>query len=315
MSGDVKPDQAATVQVGEQLRLGRERLGLELSAIADEQHLRPAVIQAIENGDYSKIDSELFLKGYVRAYARQIGLDADSVIADLDRELEPARQQREREQQANPLVSIERAKRRKRQVAKLLAVLLVVAVGAYLIVGYLAEREADSDAAPLSGTESASDLPVVEERQPLIRPEQGDQMTGPVTSDEVVDPDIATADALAEEARPEELSADQDQVPVTPQSSELEPEPEQVVAAEVTEGRLQMTFSDDCWIQVTDAGGNRLVSSLRRRGDLLDVAGEAPLRVVIGAVSAVESIQFQGDALDIGDLRVVNNRSEFTLEL
>ncbi|MBE0485104.1 RodZ domain-containing protein [Marinobacter sp.] len=315
MSGDVKPDQAATVRVGEQLRLGRERLGLELSAIAAEQHLRPSVIQAIENGDYSKVDSELFLKGYVRAYARQIGLDADSVIADLDRELEPARQQREREQQANPLVSIERAKRRKRQLAKILAILLVIAVGAYLIVGYLAEQEVGSDLAPMSGTESASDLVVPEESQPSIRPEQEDQMTGSVTSDGVVDPETVTADALPDDARPEDLSADQQ--PVMIQSSEPvpEPEPEQVVAAEVTEGRLQMTFSDDCWVQVTDAGGNRLVSSRRRSGDLLDVTGEAPLRVVIGAVSAVESIQFQGDALNIGDLRVVNNRSEFTLEL
>lgn len=102
MTGDVEPDQVTAEPVGELLRQGRERLGLSVSAIADEQHLRPSVIQAIENGDYSKIDSELFLKGYVRAYARQVGLDADAVIADLNRELEPARQQREQEHQASP---------------------------------------------------------------------------------------------------------------------------------------------------------------------------------------------------------------------
>src|SRR5690554_7682214 len=124
MTGDVQPDQVTAEPVGEQLRRERERLGLSVSAIADEQHLRRSVIQAIENGDYSKIDSELFLKGYVRAYARQVGLDGDSVIADLNRELEPARQQKELEHQASPLVSIERKKRRKRQVAKLLLALL-----------------------------------------------------------------------------------------------------------------------------------------------------------------------------------------------
>ena len=64
-----------------------------------------------------------------------------------------------------------------------------------------------------------------------------------------------------------------------------------------------------------DAEGNRLVNSLQQDGDQIDVAGPAPLRVVIGAVDAVESIRFQGEPVDIGGYRVVNNRSEFTLTI
>ena len=70
--------------VGRQLQKAREKTGLSTGDVAAAQHLRPSVIQAIESGDYSQIDSELFLKGYVRAYAKQVGLDADAVIADLD---------------------------------------------------------------------------------------------------------------------------------------------------------------------------------------------------------------------------------------
>ncbi|GGC78196.1 RodZ domain-containing protein [Marinobacter halophilus] len=325
MSGEVKPDQVAAERVGEQLRLGRERLGLDLSAIADEQHLRPSVIQAIESGDYSKIDSELFLKGYVRAYARQVGLDADAVIAELDRELEPGRQQKELEYQANPLVSIELKKRRKRQLAKLLVVLVILAAAAYLIAAYLAERDVGVDPATEGSSQMAAPqenlMSSADSEQGAETPEALVQEPEPVPFDEAAEPLNETAESLnvpadpmPAEAVPEDLPPDQ--VPVVTQLTEPAlQEPEVLPVSDVTQARLQMSFSDDCWIQVTDAEGNRLASSLRRSGDQLDVAGEAPFRVVIGAVSAVESIRFQGETLNVGDLRVVNNRSEFSLEL
>ncbi|MFO8140485.1 MAG: DUF4115 domain-containing protein [Marinobacter sp.] len=319
----MKPDQVAGERVGEQLRLGRERLGLNVSAVADEQHLRPSVIEAIESGEYSKIDSELFLKGYVRAYARQVGLDADAVIADLDRELEPVRQQKELEHETNPLVFIERNKRRKQQLAKLLAVVIVISVAAYLIVAYLAERDASSDPVSAPGTENTSETLAPQENpaSSSVRMEQGDELPeAPVQEpeqvpfDDAADPIVASADPVPTDAGPDGLP----QAQIPPDTQITEPvlqEAAPPVANELTQGRLQMSFSDDCWIQVTDADGNRLASALRRSGDQLEVAGEAPLTVVIGAVSAVESIQFQGEALNISNLRVVNNRSEFTLEL
>ncbi|MET4026897.1 cytoskeleton protein RodZ [Marinobacter sp. MBR-99] len=326
MTGDVEPDQVTAEPVGEQLRQGRERLGLSVSAIADEQHLRPSVIQAIESGDYSKIDSELFLKGYVRAYARQVGLDADAIIADLNRELEPARQQKELEHQSSPLVSIERKKRRKRQVAKLLVVLLVVALVVYLIAGYLAQQEGSREPSPAPESPAETVAPdeesvvtEVDDVPPVAGPD--DELSGPeqpLSDDALAD---MTGEPVPDPLEPELTGADLDELPadrvpaVTQSTEPIRQETQLRAPAATTEGRLQISFSGDCWVQVTDAEGRRLVSALRRSGERLDVTGEAPLTVVIGAMSAVESIQFQGESLNIGDFRVVNNRSEFTLEL
>ena len=145
MATEENPQPAMKDPVGQQLQKAREKAGLSTGDVAAAQHLRPSVIQAIESGDYSQIDSELFLKGYVRAYARQVGLDADAVIADLDQELEPIRQQREQEQEANPLVDIERRRRRKRQLAKALFFLVVLGIAGYLAFTFLLPEE---DAAP-----------------------------------------------------------------------------------------------------------------------------------------------------------------------
>src|SRR5690554_6512667 len=148
MTGDEQLNNVSAEPVGQQLRRAREKAGLSLAAVADQQHLRVSVIQAIESGDYSKIDTELFLKGYVRAYARQVGLDADSIIRDLDTELEPRRQEREQALQANPLVNIERRRRQKRRAAKLILVLVAAALIGFLAFTYLSNKYSALPATP-----------------------------------------------------------------------------------------------------------------------------------------------------------------------
>lgn len=359
MTGEEQQYSPAAEPVGEQLRRAREKSGLSVSAIADQQHLRVSIIQAIEAGDYSKIDTELFLKGYVRGYARQVGLDPDAVIRDLDAELEPRRKEREHALQANPLVTIERRRNQKRRIAKGILLVLVLLGVAFLAMTYFngsekaatgnseaeaSRQEAESAAsAGADASEPAGDGSGEQEGSAGPDPEQmpGQEVpsvpteVSPEASDDAplpeetgVAPDVTENGAPAVE--PEESASLQSQPPVVDESSPAAPADTmpQVVQEPVSglseaavtgvtaddSGRLQMTFSADCWIQVTDANGNRLASGLRGQGDQLDVAGDPPLRVVVGAMSAVESVRFQGESLDTGDFRVVNNRSEFTLE-
>lgn len=327
--------------VGQQLQKAREKAGLGIGDVAAAQHLRPSVIQSIESGEYSQIDSELFLKGYVRAYAKQVGLDADAVIADLDRELEPIRQQREQEQEANPLVDIERRRRQKRQLAKALFFLVVLGIVGYLAFTFLVPEQEGASSEAVTEPEAASEEQgETEDLGELAEPERsGPEVVASADSpeSEVSEPEAATiepreplvepvepgageaqvsTDAVAvEDTRPEPAEPVTEQIPAVVQTPEPALENPGGLSEVADTGRLQIRFSDDCWVQVSDATGNRLVNSLQRNGDQIDVAGPAPLRVVIGAVDAVESIRFQGEPVDIGSYRVVNNRSEFTLTI
>ncbi|SFR43026.1 cytoskeleton protein RodZ [Marinobacter daqiaonensis] len=152
MTTDNASQDARQLTAGERLRQARESAGLSVTEVADRQHLRPAVIAAIEKGDYSQVDSELFLKGYVRAYASQVGLDPDSVVRQLDGELEPLREQKKAQVEANPLVTIERRKRRKRQVARVVFVLVVLAALFYGGSLYLAHQQAEEAVSDDSNT-------------------------------------------------------------------------------------------------------------------------------------------------------------------
>lgn len=333
MASEENPKPEVSDPVGLQLKRAREKLGLGIDDIARSQHLRPAIIQAIENSEHTRIDSEPFLKGYVRAYGSQVGLDPDSLIADLDRELEPLRVEREKQHEANPLVDMERRRLQKRRIAKILVLILAVALAGVLAYRFVLQNDGapatvepgeqpsqvepepaltEGGSAPESSavtTESSTGSEPLEDTGPA--PETGTETTVGETIDE------APAESVPQEISVEEPApapAVEEPVAVVEEPEPLVENPEEPIVVSDT-ARLQMTFTADCWVQVSDADGNRLVASLQRQGDRIDVSGDAPLRVVIGAVDAVGSVRFQGEPVDLGDFRVANNRTEFTLSL
>ncbi|WP_309044360.1 RodZ domain-containing protein [Marinobacter sediminicola] len=324
MTSDDSQQNAANEAVGLQLKRARERQGLSVAQIADAQHLRNGVVQAIENGDYAQIDSELFLKGYVRAYAKQVGLDADAIIADLNVELEPARIQKARELEANPLIDIERRRRRKRRIAKLfLLFAAMVAVGALVVMFVMPKftaGQADAELPAETGVMSQPDDALPEDSISLPdEPDSKSDDNNEIQSDLGYLDEAPAAELVAGDVEPEQVVVQpevSDQVPVVAQT--IEPalaQPPVTESSGPVSGVLEIAFTGDCWVQVSDATGHRLASSLQRAGDTLQVSGKPPLKVVIGAVSTVDTIRFQGESVDIRDFPVVNNRSEFTLTI
>ncbi len=75
--------------VGAALRGAREALGLEVEDIAQATRVRAAHLAAIEAFELSALPSRPFAVGYVRAYARALGLDAEAVVARFKAEAPP----------------------------------------------------------------------------------------------------------------------------------------------------------------------------------------------------------------------------------
>jgi cytoskeletal protein RodZ len=66
---------------GKDLRRIRDELGVSLEIIREMTKVRMIFLQAIEQDEYEKAPSRMFLKGYVKAYAQSIGLDGDFVAS------------------------------------------------------------------------------------------------------------------------------------------------------------------------------------------------------------------------------------------
>lgn len=69
--------------LGDTFRTMRESQGLSLSAVAERTHIRSVYLAAIETEDWASIGPPVYVRGFLRSYARALGLDADDVIAQF----------------------------------------------------------------------------------------------------------------------------------------------------------------------------------------------------------------------------------------
>lgn len=74
------------VHIGQALRQARESLDLEIEDIAQATHIRAAFIAALEQLDLAPLPARPFAVGYVKAYARALGLDQDAVVTRFRQE-------------------------------------------------------------------------------------------------------------------------------------------------------------------------------------------------------------------------------------
>ena len=85
MSGSV--DQQAEISVG--LRLQKARMEKKLSQVqvAEKLFLTTQIIECLDDGAFERIPKKAFIRGYIRAYARVVGLEGSELVAAYDAEV------------------------------------------------------------------------------------------------------------------------------------------------------------------------------------------------------------------------------------
>ena len=81
---------AAVKRPSELLAEARQRLGLSQKEVADKLYLTTSYIKYIDAGEFSSLPKPAFIKGYLRTYARVVGLSGDEIVALYDAELQIA---------------------------------------------------------------------------------------------------------------------------------------------------------------------------------------------------------------------------------
>jgi cytoskeletal protein RodZ len=83
------------LNIGAALRATRQRTGRSLQDLSDTTRIKRAYLEALEEMRLEDLPSRPFTIGYVRAYARALGLDADAAVArfksDVPGDTEPLR--------------------------------------------------------------------------------------------------------------------------------------------------------------------------------------------------------------------------------
>lgn len=66
--------------IGDFFKQVRETKGLTLDDVASKTRIHPEFLMALEEGNYAKLPDQVFAKGFVRSYARSLGLDEDDAM-------------------------------------------------------------------------------------------------------------------------------------------------------------------------------------------------------------------------------------------
>jgi cytoskeletal protein RodZ len=162
--------------VGEQLKAARESQRLSVHRVAEVTRMRTDQVLAIEAGNHTGFVAPVYLRGFVRAYARFVHVDEAAVLSQLDQETgrvvkpkEPVRVAADRESAG---VSWEGTRRvlgrlRWQRLGPILAGVLIALLGFLLLrPSGSGDRNADGEPAPAlykpAGPGSADLLPLPE---------------------------------------------------------------------------------------------------------------------------------------------------------
>ncbi len=72
------------MEFGESLQKERELRGITLEDISAQTKVNVRFLEAIENDDLSALPAKAFAKGFLRSYARVVGLDEDLVLTNFE---------------------------------------------------------------------------------------------------------------------------------------------------------------------------------------------------------------------------------------
>lgn len=347
--GDIPESEAVSPgTTGRQLREAREAKGWDVQSLAESLHLRPAIVLAIESGHYQGVP-ELFLKGYVRSYARLLGLDGDRLMPQLEAELQPLRQEEAERVVHDPIFHIEARKRKKKRIAFWVLLLLLLCLVLFAVIRFQAagtdaldfdesaagETDSIAIAEDVFEGEEPRSIELVTEGRSLLPASEIDTGSGEDSLPDENPALVPDTDGSEEQAPggPEPL-AEQPQTgnqqeavaPVSDgrelatESASLANEP----AADVdspdapasfanTEVEIEIEFEGDCWIEIRNGAGERVYAALKTAGETLSASAVPPVSFVIGNVGAIESFSFGEEQVDVAGYRAWNGRAEITL--
>jgi cytoskeleton protein RodZ len=255
--------------IGAKLRTTREQKGYLLADLADFLRIQETYLEAIEADDFAPMLKNLgsaYVNGFIRTYARQLGVDPDAAVAEFQQEQTAAADM--------PPLIVRQPIEEQRLPSWRLIVLAVLALLAMIIVwNYL-------HADPVSVSEVVPPVPDESQQMAAIR--------APVQKPVQMAPSTATGESEDSDEAPEP--------PVktyVPQQVASNPAPVVAAPAITASGTAEMTrvaihAVDNSWIQIRDPAGNAVFAGILHAGETYQVPDQPGYTMTAGNAGGIE---------------------------
>lgn len=281
---------------GKLLVWARERANLTQEQVAKELYMTLTKVRALESDDYRHMGSDTFTRGYLRAYANLVKLDVVQVLAAYDRHA-----------QKHGLVE-QVLPRRVESANKPLWQFIVLILLALLILWLVSIWFFDNRQQP------AYNRPMV-----VVPPVETALNVQSLNESSASDASLSSA-AQAVTAQPldqslQSVSVASDGSVHSVQNSSVSSAIQSAAASSSVSSvahsvspvkqanankldSISFSFTEECWLEVSDARGDVLVADLQSAGSSLQLQGTAPFDVKLGNSPAVK-IELNGDQVAI----------------
>ncbi|MGB5832316.1 MAG: RodZ domain-containing protein [Thiohalocapsa sp.] len=318
---------------GRALSSARRARKMEIARIATELRLSPETVDALERDDFDHLPSPVFVSGYIRTYARLLGLDPAPLVSRFH-QLHPGAE-------APPRMAPRSQRQSNRRPGAAMPLLALSAAAAIAVATFVwwsgkqdesrASFEEMAEAVPFESTTDVEPGPM----QPQPAQFDGSQSlpsadeatavdpTEPIASKVLTDTsdrletlsEQATTSAQPDDNQPAEVEL----VPETPPESPAGPErslrdsiaPAALVGALETEDptppadadtsaeqQVVIAFDGPCWVDIRDAAGELQLFGEMADGDRHVLGGQPPYSLVLGNASAVD-LRVGGEPFDV----------------
>ncbi|MCE1116097.1 MULTISPECIES: RodZ domain-containing protein [Pseudomonas] len=314
---------AATRQnPGDVLRQAREQREWSQAEVAQKLNLTVSSLNNLETGAFDKLPGHTFARGYIRAYAKLMGMDQAPLVQAFDNITGTHAQGSD----VHALGRIEEPVRLSHNIMRVVSLLLLVAVvgGGFFwwqdqgslrgkdlakIALEHVEVESADGTTQIHPLDEPEDQAVSEAQQPAsealpLEPVASEQ--APAAAVETPAPVVAVAPsssvaAPAPSVAPAPVAPVAQPAPASPVAAAPAPvAPAAAVPAPVPAGSasVHIQFTADCWTQVSDGNGKVLFSAIKRKGDSLELTGKPPFAVRLGFARGAQ-VSYNGQAVDV----------------
>lgn len=309
---NMSPERATASATGAELRgkpgaiLGAERLaqGLSIDQVADQLKLAPRQITALESDNYEALPGMAIVRGFVRAYAKYLRLDAAPLVAmitvdnGLIAEVTPMRRE-----MATPFAETQMPSMSRRNMTPVWVlgsafVLCVIVVLAWL---QFSDRFPSGIVGAGKGSPTTTILPSPIPAQASSN--EGVTASAPIASASIDTTSGSAAPAVADSAaatpavapstapvNPPALASanttSNNTAPVTTTAQE-KPAAENPVAA--SNNLLILKIKQDSWVEVKRSNGTVLLSRVLKAGNSEAIDMSNPVQLVVGNVAGVDA--------------------------
>ena len=319
---------------GKLLQIAREEKNLRPEDVAYEIRLTPSQVLALEENDYSKMPEETYVRGYLRNYARLVGIPENTILMAFARE---TRSSEKKPQQVIPSgeSDINKSSKGIRMFAVIFLIAVIALSAVWVLVPHdklpLTGEKADSPAVEEKTVAKVEEVPVGASTLSLDSPVESSVVekttitsampttsTAETTSAAIVMPQSASSQEqqAISETTPVQVQAEVS-IPVQPVDTTVSvdfaetnttPATTGVAAAgnretessveAASDGTLSISYSNDSWTDVRDANGKKLLYRTVKKGENIALAGKLPLSVFFGFAQGVK-VTFNGEEIDV----------------